>query len=406
MRRLTISVLACLFAGVLGLYGQTRESLERERRDLEKSIKLTNELLAETQKSAETSLNQLVILNSQIQKRQSLIRIINNETQLLTRQILSHSKVIEELSQELEELKDSYAKMIYYAYRNQNSYQRLMFIFSSDDFNQAYLRLKYLQQYARHRQIQAERIVETRDDLDLKIAELKSQKRRQEALLAEEKIELSLLSEEKEQQTQVVEELKYQEAELKKQMEEHQKMVSELDNAIAKIIEEERRRAAERARAEGKPAGREYELTPEEIELSKNFASNRGKLPWPVERGVITAGFGERDHPVLRGIKIQNNGVDIATVEGGKARAIFEGTVSRVIYIPGSNYSVIIRHGEFRSVYSNLSQVSVQNGQKISTRQELGVVATNSREAKTEINLQIWRETEKLNPAQWIARQN
>lgn len=149
-----------------------------------------------------------------------------------------------------------------------------------------------------------------------------------------------------------------------------------------------------------------FTLTPEEQLISDNFAENKGKLPWPLERGVITSPFGEQPHPVLPGIKISNNGIDISTTEGAEARAIFEGVVSRVVTIPGAYYAVIIRHGEYLSVYSNLKEVRVRNGQRVSTRQVVGVIATESREAKTNLHLEIWKGNEKLDPAQWIARQN
>ncbi len=405
MKGLIISIALCVVISVFSANGQSREDLERNRRELQTSIRLTNNLLKETQKTAETGLNQLVILNNQIRKRQSLIKVLNSEIRLINRQIATHNTELEQLKEELKELKDSYAKMIYYAYRNRSSYQRLMFLFSSQDFNQAYLRLRYLQQYARHRQLQAEKISETSEEINTKVAELQNQKTQQQKLLAEERVEMGLLTSEKEQQKNVLEKLRRKETQLKQQLAEHQESVQALDNAIARIIEEERRKAEERARAEGRPVSREYTLTPEEMELSENFANNKGKLPWPVERGVITAGFGKRNHPVLRGIEIQNNGVDIATVEGAVARAVFDGTVSRVIYVPGSNYSVIVRHGEYLSVYSNLAEVYVQNGERVSTREQIGKVATNAREAKTEVNLQIWHGTNKLNPAAWIARQ-
>jgi len=386
-------------------FGQSRDALEKERRELENNIKLTNELLKQTRTSASASLNELVILNNQIQKRENLIKVINNDIQLLNRRIANYNQNIEQLSKELDELKSSYARMIYYAYRNQSSYQRLMFIFSSRDFNQAYLRLKYLQQYARHRQIQAEKIVETSNELNQKVAEMEAQKAVQQRLLAEERIEIELLSKAKSQQNQTIERLKKQENDLKKQLTNHQKAIQALDNAISRIIEEERKKAEERAKAEGRPVTKEYTLTPEEKALSRNFAGNKGKLPWPVERGVITAGFGERAHPVLPRIKIQNNGIDIATVAGAKARSVFEGTVSRVIYVPGSNYAVILRHGEYLSVYSNLSEVFVKNGQKVTTKEDLGIVFTTDQEKKTELNLQIWHGTNKLNPAEWIVKQ-
>ncbi len=394
----------CFVFTVVLTKGQSRDDLERERKELEKNIRLTNQLLEKTKKSAETTINQLEILNSQISKRENLLQVLDSQIQLLNRQISSYTKEIEKLTEELRELKESYARMIYFAHRNKSSYQRLMFLFSSSDFNQAYLRLKYLQQYARHRQIQAEKIIKTSEEINTKIEELEKQKQEQKNLLAEEKIELELLSSEKQQQNNIVEDLQKQEKQLKEQLKEHQKSIKALDNAIARIIEEERKKAEEKARKEGRPVSREFTLTPAEMELSKSFSNNKGKLPWPTQRGVVVGKFGERDHPVLKNIKIQNNGIDIATVEGEKARVLFEGTVSRVIYVPGTHYAVIVRHGEFLSVYSNLSEVYVKNGQKLTTKEEIGLIATTPKQSRTIINLQIWHGTNKQNPEDWLTK--
>ncbi len=386
--------------------GQTREELERNKERIEREIQMISRMIQETQKTAEGGMNQLLMLNNQISRRESLIRNINNEISLLNRRIASHNQSIETLTAELEELREAYASMVRHAYRNRDSYQRLMFIFSSRDFNQAYLRMRYLQQYARHRQMQAEKIMETREKLDEQVATLEREKAEQQQLLARQRREIENLSGEKARQDRTVNQLKQKERELMSQLREQEKAARELQKAIEEVIAEERRRAQEQARREGKPAPDMFTLTPEEQLISDNFAENKGKLPWPLERGVITGRFGEQPHPVLPGIKISNNGIDITTSEGARARAIFEGVVSRGVTIPGAYYAVIIRHGEYLSVYSNLKEVSVRNGQRVTTRQEVGIIATESREAKTNLHLEIWKGNEKLDPAQWIARQN
>jgi murein hydrolase activator len=404
---ITVALLALWFLPeITSAQTQSREALERDKQNIEREIRLINDMLQETKKTAEVSMNQLVMLNTQITRRESLIRAINNEINQINRRIEAQTRTIEDLTRELQELRESYAKMVQYAWLTSSNYQRMAFLFSSKNFNQAYMRLRYLQEYARHRQLQAEKIVSTQENLQQELARLEEQKKQQEQLRAEQQRSMQELNREKGEQDQTITQLRRREQELMQRLREQERARQELQRNIERIIAEERRRSQEQARSEGRTVTPgTYALTPEEQLLSNNFAGNKGKLPWPVERGVITGAFGEHPHPVLRNIKIVNNGIDIASVPGAKARAIFDGTVSRVITIPGAYYAVIVRHGEYLTVYSNLAQVSVQNGDKVNIRQEIGTVATDSREGKTQMHLEIWRGTDKLNPADWIARQ-
>ncbi len=397
-----------VFLLLLGLphgVAQTRGDLERDKALLEREIRITSQLLQETQQTAETNIGRLVMLNSQIDRREQLLGTIQNEIRIINRRISSITRSVQELEQDLEDLKRSYARLIEYAARNRDAYHRMMFIFSAENFNQAYLRMRYMQQYGRHRRQQAEKIRETRVRLDEQIAALESERETQHALLARQREEVRDLAKEKATQEQTVSDLRSKEQQLLRQLRQQEREAQALQEKIRQVIVEERRRAREKAEAEGRVATDMYSLTPEEQLLSDNFAGNRGSLPWPLERGVITSSFGEQPHPVLPGIKISNNGVDISTSEGALARSIFDGRVSRVISIPGGFYAVIIRHGEYLSVYSNLSEVFVVNGQTVSTRDELGVVGTNRRDAKTSLHLEIWKGSDKQNPAAWIARQ-
>ncbi len=399
-----IPVLLLLLAGQHGL-AQTRTDLERDKAHLEREIGITSQLLQETQQTAETNMGHLMMLNTQIARREQLLGTIQNEIRLINRRISSFTRSVKELEQDLEELRASYARLIEYAARNRDAYHRMMFIFSSESFNQAYLRMRYMQQYGRHRRQQAEKIRETQARLDEQIAALEAERETQQALLTRQRDEIRDLAKEKTTQEQTVSQLKSREQQLLRQLRQQEREAQALQEKIRQVIVEERRRAMEKAEAEGRVATDMYALTPEEQLLSDNFAGNRGSLPWPLERGVITGRFGEQPHPVLPGIKISNNGVDISTTEGALARTIYDGMVSRVISVPGGFYAVIIRHGEYLSVYSNLSEVFVVNGQTVSTRDELGVVGTNRRNAKTSLHLEIWKGNDKQNPAAWIARQ-
>ncbi len=403
--RLVICLLATAVLLVPHVYGQTREELEQNQQALQQEIRITGELLSQTQRTAEVSLNQLVMLNSQISRREQLLGNIQLEIRLINNRINTLTRNIQELEQERETLKEAYAQMIRLAARNSDALQRMMFIFSAETFNQAYLRMRYLQQYSHHRRLQAQRLAEISERLTEQKAALESERTNQQETLNRQRAEVRELNVEKASQERTVSSLKSREQQLMQQLREQERAARDLQNAIRRIIEEEQRRARERAEAEGRVATDMYALTPEEQLLSDNFAGNRGKLPWPLERGVITGHFGEQPHPVLPGIKISNNGVDISTSEGARARAIFEGRVSRIITVPGGYYAIIIRHGEYLSVYSNLSEVFVTNGQSVNTRDELGIVGTNHREAKTYLHLEIWKGNEKQNPASWIARQ-
>ncbi len=396
---------------VLGLwmgtpvYGQTRDELERKKASLEREIRITNQLLQETQRTAETNMGQLVMLNNQISRREQLLGTIQNEIRLINRRISGLNNSINELEQDLQELKESYARLIRQAHRNRDSYQRMMFIFSSENFNQAFLRMRHMQQYSRHRRIQAEQILKKQEEINKQIAELEEERDAQQLLLARQRDEVRNLAREKATQEQTVNRLRTREQDLMQQLRRQEREARQLQEEIQRIIAEERRRAQERAEAEGRVTTDMFALTPEEQLLSDNFAGNRGNLPWPLERGVITGHFGEQPHPVLPGIKISNDGIYISTSQGAEARSIFDGRVSRVFSVPGGLYAVIIRHGEYLSVYINLSEVFVTNGQQVSTRDAIGIVGTNPREANTSLHLQIWKENDKLNPATWIARQ-
>jgi murein hydrolase activator len=400
-----LCMMVVMICGLPELNAQNREELERNKRRIEQEITLINQMLRETQATAQVNLNQLVMINNRINSRENLIRTINNQIGIINRRIKNMQEEADLLERELEELRESYARMIRFAHKNRNSYHRMMFIFASRDFNQAYLRLKHLQQLAQHRQVQAQKILETSAKLRESLVELQKQKAEQQSLLAENQQEMERLNKEKTEQDKNIQQLKGKEKELMAQLKAQEKAAQDLQNAIERVIAEERRKAAEAARAQGRPAHEAFRLSPEDQIISTQFGENKGKLPWPLERGIITGYFGEHPHPILPGIKIMNNGIDISTTQGSKARSIFEGTVSRVVSIPGAHYAVIVRHGDYLTVYSNLAEVMVRNGQKVNIREELGTVATDPRDSKTHVHLEIWHGNQKLNPADWITKQ-
>ena len=277
-----------------------------------------------------------------------------------------------------------------------------MFVFSSEDFNQAFKRLKYLQQFTRYRKSQVIKIEFTQSELNKQLVELEAVKQSKKNLLSSIENEFQKLGSEKSQKQTVVNQLQGREKELKKALQEKRRLVSNWRKAIERIIAEEIRKAREAAKKAGKDS-KGYPLTPEAKELSNSFTANQGKLPWPVLEGLITEKFGEHPHPALPGVKVQNNGIDISTTKGSVIRSIFEGEVTAVIIIPGGGKGVMIRHGEYLSVYTYFQELFVKKGDKVSTKQDLGIVVTDD-DKKTNLHLEIWKNTTKLNPELWLFR--
>ncbi|MCC6691522.1 MAG: peptidoglycan DD-metalloendopeptidase family protein [Bacteroidia bacterium] len=379
---------------------QSKSALEEKKKKLQQDIEYTNQLLIETKKSKKLSLNQLLTLNKKLADRQELIATINGQIYILNRQIAETNKNILNLQTDLKKLKDDYARMIYSAYRNRDEYSRLMFVFASVNFNQAYIRLKYLQQYNEYRRHQAELIELKQKELNDKLQELEMRKTEKRELLGTQEFEKETLTKEKSEKEVILNDLQSKEKQLKGTLVKKKKDAEKLQQAIMKIIREE----IEKANADkSKPATR-LVLTPEAQQLSSSFSKNRGKLPWPVIQGVIIDRFGSHPHPTMPDITINNNGVDIATSKGALARAVFDGEVTGVVNIPQSGKVIIIRHGEYLSVYANLNEVYVKAGDKITTKQNIGSILLDEEDSKTELHIEIWKGQTKLDPEDWLFR--
>ena len=401
-----VLVFLWLFVSAEIAYTQSeRSSLEQDKVKIEEEIQYTNKLLEATRKNRENSMNEVVILSNKISKREKLISSYNASINLINRELHSLNDSIHKLDDDLQHLKDEYAKMIYYAYKNRDLYDRLAFIFSADDFNQAYQRLKYLQRYNEFRKKQVELIRTTQLQLTEKKSRLQQQKAEKQVLLNDQEKEKDKLAKEKSEKDQSVQKLSHKERQLKKTLRQKENAAKKLQKAIEDIIAEEIRLANERAAKPGSNTSSKGDmaLTPEEMALSNNFHDNKGKLPWPVERGIISGTFGEHPHPVLSHVKVKNNGIDLLTSSGEDARAVFNGEVTRVMSVPNNNNVVIIRHGEFLTVYSNLDKVFVKRGDMVSTRQKIGTIYTNSGESKTELHFEVWQGKSLLNPQDWLA---
>lgn len=385
---------------------QNKKELENKKKQLQKEIENTNQLLNETKKNKKLSLNQLVILNKKISAREELIATINKEIAILNKNIEENNASINKLQKDLEKLKAEYAKMIYYAYKNQDAYSRLMFVFAAKDFQQAYMRLKYLQQYSDYRKKQAELITSTQKNLNEKVKELETKKADKRDLLSNEVEEKKNLTSEKSEKEQVFSKLQQEETKLKKDLEKKKQDAQKLQQAIQRIIEQELEKAQKQAVADNKPKPQKLVLTPEAQLVSNNFASNKAKLPWPVAKGVICEKFGVHPHPLMPNIEINNNGVDICTNTGSIARAVFDGEVKGVVNMPGAGQFILVRHGEFITVYSNLKEVYVNVGDKLTTKQNIGSILYDSDDAKTVLHFEIWKGQTKLNPEDWLYKNN
>jgi murein hydrolase activator len=392
-----IIILAALIMGVfsdMNCYAQSRKDLEQKRKQAQAQIQKTSKLLDETKEGKKKSYNQLLLLNKQISSRKDLISQIESEVKLLNQIISENTDSIRLLEEELEKLKASYARMIQHAYQIKSSQDRLLFILSAEDFNQAYKRLAYLKELAKYRRLQAAQIEEMKALIKQENEALENVKNDKLNLLTEKERESKNLYYEVEEQNTIISHLKNTEAELRKQLQTYKQQADNLQREIERLIAEE----AKRSSSEG------YKMTPEEALISKEFGNNKGRLPWPVVSGIITGRFGKQAHPVLKNVFVNNNGLDISTQKGSTVRAIFNGEVRKVFKVPGYQNAVIIRHGNYLSTYTHLEAVYVSVGDKVSTKQSIGSVHTDVNEGKTIVHIEIWHGQNVLNPEQWLAK--
>jgi septal ring factor EnvC (AmiA/AmiB activator) len=380
---------------------QTQQSLSKSKKQLEAEIEYTNSLLEQTKKTKETSLNKLQLLNRQIDKREALINAITGEIGSVDAEIADGNQAIGKLSADLQTLKQDYARMIYYAYRTMRTHNRLVFIFSAADFNQAYLRLRYYRQYAESRRRQAEKIRATQEALSSKQNELQSVRDQKLALMSAQEKAKQKLTQEKQEKDQTVRELTKKEKELVSTLKTKQTALNKLQIEIEKLIASER---AVVKKATGSKTSNEMSATPAEKYLSGTFAASRGSLPWPSEKGIVISTFGEHPHPVLKYVKVKNNGIDISVSNGTPIRSVFDGKVSRVLVVPNLNKVVIIRHGEYLTVYSNLEEVNVSEGQDVKTKQFIGKIHSDPEDGKSELHFEIWLGKAIQDPQTWLSR--
>ena len=376
-----------------------QKKLEAQRLRLKKEIKQINNLLFSNTKIRKIALNEVENIETRLNVRLELIKVTNQQANLLTRRININQRNIENQRKELDELKKEYAKMIQKSYSSKSLQNRLMFLFSSENFLQAYRRIQYLKQYARYRRKQGLQISEKTKLLqNLNQVLIEENEKKTKLINDNREIRKKLVQEQKKQQ-ELINALRLKQNTLRTQIEKKQKQRQRIDKEINRLILEA---IAESNRISGEKSREIFQLTPEAKLIAENFQENKGRLPWPLEKGVVTQGFGRQRHPVVKTTIIQSNGVTISTEPFAKVRAVFEGEVMSVIIIKGSNPSVLIRHGSYITLYTNLSKLYVKKGEKVSSKQVIGEVFTNQQTGRTQLQFGIFNNIKALNPKDWV----
>ena len=381
---------------------QRQQNLENQRKLLQEEIKQINKLLFSNEKQKKSILTEFEDLSLKIDVRGRLIRVTNEQANRLTQKIGVNQRIIGQQRKDLENLKKDYSEMIRKSYQSGSGQSRMMFLFSSESFLQAYKRSQYLNQYTSFRKKQGELIVEKTKTLQQLNTDLVAQKLKKEELVKENKKAQQQYKNEQSSQQQLIKALKKKERSFVSQIKKKQKKAAAINKEIQRLIREA---IAASNKAAGKNLNAKvFTLTPEDQLISDNIIANKGKLPWPVEQGVVVQKFGKQPHPVVKTTMIQSNGVTIATPQSSEARAVFEGKVMSIIGFKGSNPTVLIQHGNYITTYSNLSEVYVIKGQKVKAKEKIGKVFTNPETGKTKLKFSVFKNSSPTNPKSWIFR--
>ena len=440
MKRLLFVFLIIL---TTGLQAQTKEELQRQKVLLQDQIDLASELLLKTKNTKEASLSELQTLNQKIEARNKLIRTMDRQIRSIDREVTRKAKEIKDLERRVDSLKSDYADLIKLAQRQQKPRDQILFILSSSSFAQAAKRMQYFKDMAAYRERQVQQIAVAQETLARERETLIAKKAEKIQVQKAQEGEKSALQADAQIQETTVQNLQSKESTLKKDIDKKQREAQQLEQQIKRIIAEEMRKAKERAERSsleneaielGLVSGKDYSrrtsnkalkklidktrtakgldvrddgpsfaMTPEARALANNFASNKGALPWPVERGIITGKFGKHPHPIVKGVIVDNPHIEITTEENAIVRSVFEGEVSSVVPIPGANVMVLVRHGNYFTVYSNLINVKVKAGDMVSLKEPIGTAFTDE-EGKTMVQLGIWKDADIQDPNPWLAK--
>ncbi len=389
MKRLLTYCLITLCA--INLCAQSVKTLQKQQRELKQQIEQTNKMLQQTKKSESATVNKLQLLNQNISNQKKLISNLDKEITTLNTEMEGLNRRRDTLERDLAALKADYAKMVRESHYAQLQQSPLLFLLSSDSFQQLVRRIRYMQQFAQYRRQQAARIEGVKLEIEQQDKQLREHKQDKQQALKKQKREQESLARDERKQQQMLKDLKKKEKDLLAQLKKQQKKADELNKKITSLIEKQ-------AQAQSKTT-----LTKEQQLVAGGFEQNKGKLPWPIEKGFISGTFGKHQHPVYKDVTVDNKGIYLQTTAGATARAVFEGEVTSCFLMSGS-YAVIVAHGNYRSVYAGLSRLNVKQGDKLTAKQKIGTIYSDpEQDNKTELFFQIWKDKTILNPSNWLA---
>lgn len=392
----------CLFSIMFSFAQSSKQKeLENRRLELTREINKINELLDSNKSKQKSQITVIEDLNYKVSVRENLIKVTNQQANLLTREINNNQKEISANREELKVLKDNYASMIRKSYKNKNKSSRVMFLLSSSNFKQAYKRIQYLNQYADYQKKQGENIRTKTEALQKSNQELLKKKEAKNKLIAENKIAQKALEKERKEHEVIMSAIKKDLNKYASQIKEKQREARKIDRAIDKIIRDAIAKS-NKSKSKAAASSKGFALTAEAKALAKDFLSNKGKLPWPVEKGIVKVRYGRQPSPIDRTVTINSNGVRISTEKNAKVRAVFAGEVMSIIKQKRSNPTVLIKHGNYITVYKNLGKLSVKQGDKVTTKQEIGEVFTNPATGETVLRFSVYKDNSTENPSSWI----
>jgi len=383
--------------------GQNRKELEQRRKANKREIQIAKQILSETSEKRSESLQTLTLLEQQIDQRKTVVEDLGLEMSLIDDEIEKAKQDISAINKEIDAMKEEFSTLLYQAYKMRKRQSLMYFLLSSETFNQAIKRMHFIRELVSYRKKQMRLIVEKQKENSGNIFRLIRKKNSKLSLVNQRKEEMSKLETDQEDLERLIEVLKGKEKELKEELRRKQQIEKELDRAIKKAIEDEIERSERIAKErESSPAPKNKEDVVDRV-VGSSFDKNMGSLPWPVAYGYISEPFGKHKHPRIKNITTENNGVNIATRDGEKVKCVFDGKVSAVLQVPGMKNSVLMKHGNYYTVYANLDEVEIESGQELKRGEALGTVRRDVK-GLTEFHFEIWKGSTKLNPEPWLGR--
>ena len=393
----SVCVIILILCAFFSVFGQQKRKLQLQKEKTEslRKIKEAEKILSQTKKKKKISMGQLYAIQEQVKERQKLIASIKETLTLLGTDINDNNDIIESLEEDLKNLKAEYAAMVYNTQKATQSQSKLLFLFSAKTFNELFMRMKYMEQYAETRKKQSEQINKVKKVLSSQVNEFVAKKEEKNNLLSEQLRENKKLKDLQLEQNSVIQALSKTEEQAKKDIDKSKKAIAKLNKLIDNIIKTEITKSTNNKNAT------KLKMTPKAAALAKSFTSNKGKLPWPVESGFVTKNYGKQKHPVWKHVTIDNPGIDIQTGDNQQVRSVFEGQVKKIAFVSGMGNMVMVQHGEYFTVYAKLKEVHVRSGQSISTKDTIGTALTDG-DGVTELNFSVWKNNQTVNPKLWL----